>query len=274
MALLTLPADGADLEKRIGEIWGAVRLARPLLHHLTNRVAAPLQALVASALGASPLMSAWPVEVAALAESSDAILFNLGTPGDEAWAAMRILLDHGCFGKPLLLDPVGVGASVARMDFARRVLDSGLVSVCKGNASEIRALVRGGGDMRGVDAGHPVEGNDARDLARRFGCVAAITGCEDVVSDGVRTWRIGGGSPLLPRLPASGCLAGTSVLACLAVRNGGISVLAGLLAVKTASETAARSASGLGGFQSSLVDAFCSLGARDAEHGASLVRRI
>ena len=126
--------------------------------------------------------------------------------------------------------------------------------------------------MRGVDAGHPVEGNDARDLARRFGCVAAITGCEDVVSDGVRTWRIGGGSPLLPRLPASGCLAGTSVLACLAVRNGGIAVLAGLLAVKTASETAARSASGLGGFQSALVDAFCSLGVRDAEYGASLAR--
>ncbi len=274
MALLTLPDERKNLERRIADIWSAVRLARPLLHHLTNGVAAPLQALVASALGASPMMSAWPAEVAALAESSDAILFNLGTPGDERRTAMRILLDQGCFGKPLLLDPVGVGASADRIDFARRVLESGLVSVCKGNASEIRALVRGSGDMRGVDAVHPVEGNDARDLALRFGCIAAITGCEDVVSDGVRIWRIGGGSPLLPRLPASGCLAGTSVLACLAVRNEGISVLAGLLAVKTASESAARSASGLGGFQSALVDAFCSLGARDAEYGASLVRPI
>ena len=274
MALLTLPADGTDLGKQISDIWNAVRLGRPLLHHLTNRVAAPLQALVASALGASPLMSAWPAEIAALAESSDAILFNLGTPGDEEWTAMRILLDHGCFGRPLLLDPVGVGASVARMDFARRILESGLVSVCKGNASEIHALVCGGAEMRGVDAAHPVEDDDARELALRFGCVAAITGCEDIVSDGVRTWRIGGGSPLLPRLPASGCLAGTSVLACLAVRNGGISVLAGLLAVKTASETAARSVSGLGGFQSALVDAFCTIGPHDAEYGASLVRRI
>ena len=277
MARLTLPDSSWNFEPETGDIWGAIRPGRPLLHHLTNRVAAPVQALAAAALGARPLMSSFPPEVAGLAASSDAILFNLGTPTGEGWDAMQTLIRHECFGKPLLLDPVGVGASDTRAGQAKRILESGLVSVCKGNASEIRFLARGSSGMRGVDAGDPVEGENAGILARRFGCIVAITGPEDIVSDGERTWRVRGGSELLPCLPASGCLAGTVSLACLAVRRIGSGVLAGLLALKLASERAERRASGIGSFQSALADALWKLGSADASSGVgrlAYVRRL
>jgi len=215
----------ADLEK--------IRQERPLVHNITNYVVMNYTANALLALGASPIMAHAPEEVAELAAAAGALVINIGTLSgpwiDSMFRAGRAAAEARV---PVVLDPVGAGATALRTTTARRLLAEVRPQIVRANASETLALAdRGGG--KGVDATHTVE--EARrvavELARRTGTVFAVTGREDFVTDGEREVRILNGHPLMGRVTGTGCTATAVVAAFAAVQPDGFAAAAGGLAV-------------------------------------------
>jgi hydroxyethylthiazole kinase len=240
-----------------GDAWAAVAVKRPLIFHVTNAVATALQANACLAVGASPLMSQYPEETEELIALAQGFLVNLGTPTEGGLAAVRRGMKaanaRGCF---TLLDPVGYGASRFRVGSTDGLLAENSFSVIKGNAGEISLLAGAGGATKGVDA--LSAGNLERgvlDLAQKFGCVACATGEADYFSDGKSVVRVMGGSPLLPFLSGSGCVAGTVILSVTAAcGDASLGTLCGLLAMGIASERAEKRCTGSGTFAALLID--------------------
>ncbi len=139
------------------ENWGAmldnVRMSRPLIHNITNYVAANDVANVLLACGASPIMANEPEEVEEITSRCDGLAINLGTLNQQTMEAMlRAGRASSALGHATLLDPVGIGASALRKSIAHRLLDQVKFTVIRGNVSEIITLAGGDGGARGVDA--------------------------------------------------------------------------------------------------------------------------
>ena len=253
-------------ENDVKEAWSALRERRPLIFHITNDVAAPLQANVCLAVGASPLMSKHPAETEELAALSNGFLANLGTPTPDSIEAVNLgLAAASRLGRMTLLDPVGYGASRLRVELFDGILARHALFILKGNAGEISLMAGTGGATRGVDV---AESGDLRSgvtrLARRHRCTACATGPEDILGDGESVALIRGGSALLPCISGSGCAAGTVILATAAAcGEPALGSLCGLLAMGLASERAEREARGSGTFAAALVDALHRLAPED-----------
>lgn len=192
----------------LGELLGRVRSQAPLIHCITNYVTARDCANLLLACGASPVMADSPEEVEEITAVSSGLYLNLGTLHHSSVSAMRAAGSRaGELGIPILLDPVGVGASRFRRETARALLDALPIGVIRGNASEIKTLVLGSSGVRGVDADDPVRGETpesiavlARTLAEKTGAVVAVTGAVDVVTDGRKTVQIQNGHPMMCRV--------------------------------------------------------------------------
>lgn len=226
-----------------------VRERRPRVHCLTNPVAMTLSANLLLAAGAVPSMTA---EVAAQADflrGSDALVVNLGMldhPRLEAIGAATALAAE--LGRPWALDPVKVDRSADRLDVARRLMGAG-PAVVRANDAEAAALVRGGRRR-------------AAHLAGEAGCVLAVTGAADLVTDGRRSVELRNGSPLMDRVTAMGCAVSALLGAFLAVEPDDDPYLAGaaaLLTAGTAGEIAAETARGPGSFVAAFLDAVYAL---------------
>ncbi len=234
----------------------AVRARRPLVHCLTNPVAANLTANALICLGASPLMAQSETPAA------DALLVNLGSqvPARMA-AARRAIAAAGQAGRPWVLDPVAAGALAERTALAREMAGAG-PSLIKGNASEILAVAGGPGGGRGTDALHDAADalEPARRLARETGAVVAITGAVDWVTDGGRVVAVRHGHALMALVSALGCVAGALAAACLAVAPDRLLGTCHALAMLgIAGERAGASAAGPGTFVPALLDALAAL---------------
>ena len=196
----------------------AVRDHAPLVHCVTNVVAAAFSANALLALGASPIMVEDADEVAELATAVDAIVVNTGTMSAARADGMRAAASAARRADvPWLLDPVGVGALSMRTRVAAELVDRRPTAV-RGNASEIPVLAGRGAGGRGVDATAGVEDalDDADALARDSGAVVAVSGALDVVTDGALRRRVGGGDPVMGRVTAMGCALGAIMGAFLA----------------------------------------------------------
>jgi hydroxyethylthiazole kinase len=257
-------------EASLMEAWASVKQERPLIFHVTNSVAAALQANACLAIGASPLMSRYPEETEELIAVAQGFLVNLGRPGEAGLKTVKnglSALKRGkgegrCFS---LLDPVGYGASRFRVDSTDHFLKEHSFSIVKGNAGEISLLAGMGGMTRGVDA---LSSGDLPkavfDLARKYRCVVCATGKTDYLSDGNVTIRVRGGSSLLPFLSGSGCVAGTVILSVTAACGDPVAgTLCGLAAMGIASERAEKKCSGSGTFAASLLDGLYALRPED-----------
>jgi hydroxyethylthiazole kinase len=243
---------GADLR--------AIRERKPLVHQITNYVVMNETANATLALGALPVMAHAPQEVEEMASAAGALVLNIGTLSDhwvEAMLAAGVAANHA--GVPVVLDPVGVGATEYRTDTARRILDTIEIAVVRGNAAEVATLAGRTAAIRGVEAisASDAPGVLARAAARELGCVAAVTGAVDHVSDGDRAHAISNGHELLGLVSGTGCMA-TSVTGCfIAVRpHDPLEAAAeALVAFGVAGEDAAREARGPGTFHAALYDA-------------------
>src|SRR5262249_52095129 len=123
-------------------------------------------------------------------------------------------------GAPVVLDPVGVGATTFRTETAKRILDEVDVAIVRGNAAEIAALAGLEAEIRGVEAIAAGESGVeiARTAAEKLGAVAAVTGAVDYVSDGTHTVSVANGDPLLATITGSGCIA-TALTGCFAANR-------------------------------------------------------
>lgn len=197
----------------LGPLLQAVRQAHPLIHCITNTVTINDCANILLAAGASPIMADAPEEAAEITARSQGLTLNLGTLHAERIPAMLASgRQANRMGIPVVLDPVGAGASAFRTGTARQLLTEVHFAVIRGNLSEIRALSGGDGHPCGVDAGDSLTPQTldaaldlARQLARRTGAVVAVTGETDLVTDGADAFCIHNGHPMMRSVTGTGC---------------------------------------------------------------------
>ncbi len=229
---------------------------QPLIHQITNVVVTNDSANLTLGFGALPVMAYAPEEVAEMAAMSQALVLNIGTLSAGEVEAMviagRSAADHGV---PIVLDPVGAGATRFRTESVLRLLSELPVTVLRGNRGEIGALV-GSGQVRGVEA---VGTEDPRSVAEaaveRFGVVTAVTGAVDVIVGDGRVLEVVNGHPLLGRITGSGCMATVSIGIFLTAGEDTVLQTALALAVYgLAAERASSGDPGPGTFRSRLLD--------------------
>ncbi|MGY1841590.1 MULTISPECIES: hydroxyethylthiazole kinase [unclassified Modestobacter] len=247
----------------------ALRDTAPLVHCLTNTVVQTITANALLAVGAAPAMVDDPAEASEFAAVASGVLVNVGTVSQRTADAMRLAARAaGEAGTPWVLDPVAVGGLGFRTALAADLVEL-RPTVIRGNASEVLALAGAGAGGRGVDS--TADPDDALEaaasLARRTGGVVAVSGPVDVVTDGERTLRIGGGSVLLTRTTGAGCALGALTAAYVAATGDPVlGTVAAHAHVALAAEVAADLADGPGTFAPQWLDAL------DALDGEALTR--
>jgi len=184
---------------------------RPLIHCVSNIVTANDCANLALAVGASPMMAQAPEEMAEITSISDVTVLNTGTPSEEKFRACLVCGEESAkLGKPVVLDPVGVGAGSWRLQWVGRLLDAFSPAILRVNLGEARALLRLGGGEHGVDSLAEADAPErlalASALAERYQASVLLSGPEDVVSDGKSAWRITGGSGRVAQVTGAGCM--------------------------------------------------------------------
>ncbi|WP_292365656.1 MULTISPECIES: hydroxyethylthiazole kinase [unclassified Methanoculleus] len=256
----------------------AVRSERPLIHHITNSVTINDCANITISTGAAPVMAEAPEEVAEMVAGAGALVLNIGTLSAAQVDAMLIAGRRANdLGIPVVLDPVGAGATEFRTATAKRLLDTLDIAVLKGNAGEIGVLAGTGGNVRGVDSGgvkgDPIE--TARECARATGTVVAMTGAVDVVTDGTHVYLVGNGNPAMDRLSGTGCMVASVTAAFVAVGDDrAVASAAALAAFGRAGERAA--AGGFAGpytFRTALFDELAGLSPGDLAGHARIEER-
>ncbi len=243
-----------------------VRAKAPLVHSITNLVVMNLNANALLALGASPIMAHEPEELPDLMAIASALVLNIGTL-DKAWIGSMKVAAREAYKRavPLVIDPVGAGASRLRTETALALIAEGQPAVIRANASELLALAGGAVNTKGVDSTHTAtQARDAaRSLALEFRCTVVASGETDLVTNGRETWHLGGGSALMPRITGMGCTCSAIVGAFAAVADPLDAAAAGMAIMKVAAELAAGKASGPGSMQVHFLDALYSLSRAD-----------
>lgn len=196
-----------------------LRQIQPLVLCLTNYVTMDFMANALLALGAAPLMSESREEIEELVSISHALYINIGTL-DDAFVARALFAAKiaNYLNKPIILDPVGAGASKLRTAAALELLP--LAQVIRGNASEIIALAGENGSTKGVESSDPVfkAMNSARSLAQKHHKIIVVSGPEDFITDGKQEQMLTFGSELMPRITGMGCTM-TAILSAFVAAN-------------------------------------------------------
>lgn len=252
-----------DFAAKTAENLIKIRKNKPLIHNITNFVVMNYTANVLLAMGASPVMAHAENEVEEMVAFAGSLVLNIGTLTDN-WVESMILAGKRAtaLGKPIVLDPVGSGATSLRTAAVQRILAETRVSVVRGNGSEILSLGPDKASGKGVDTLHAVNdaGTVAMQLARTLRTTVAITGPIDLVTDGTRVVRIEGGHALMPLVTGTGCSATAIIGAFLAVDPDALSATAtGLAFFGVAGAQAGAVSAGPGTFMVNLLDALYTL---------------
>ncbi|KAK0765550.1 hypothetical protein N5P37_001485 [Trichoderma harzianum] len=237
---------GKVVAGRVPDVIKAVAASTPLSHNMTNLVVQNFAANVALAVGGSPIMANYAEEAADLAKLGGALVINMGTVTPEGLKNhIQALQAYNAVGGPVVLDPVGAGATSIRRNAVKTLLSSGKFTVIKGNEGEIQTVYGAAVTQRGVDSASsltiPQRASLAKSVARSTGAVVVLTGTTDVVSDGVRTLRVDNGHEFLGRVTGTGCTLGTTISAMEAAFRSDplIAAVAGMVLFEIAAERAA-----------------------------------
>lgn len=259
---MTAPVDSPTIYRHLRE-------RQPLVQCITNYVSMDIAANLLNAAGASPAMVHDAREAGEFAGLAGAVVLNIGTlspPWVEGMIAAATVARER--GTPWVLDPVAVGATSYRRETVQTLLTY-QPTVIRGNPSEIRSLATATSEGKGVDSesGSETALTAAIELARRAGTVVAVTGEEDLVTDGERTVAVRGGDPRMPMITALGCAVSALTGACCAVEPDSLAAAATALAlVAVAGERAGTRAEGPGSLRWRMLDELSTLPA-DALEG-------
>ena len=192
-----------------------VRRCMPLIHNITNYVTVNDVANVILACGGSPIMSDETEDVEDITSLCGGLNINIGTLHKTSIEGMfRAGRRANELGHPVVLDPVGAGASALRTDTALSLMSEVRLSAVRGNISEIRTLAEGRGNTKGVDANISDVVTEStldeavafvKTFARNAGCIIAVTGAIDLVSDGTVCYVIRNGRPEMGKITGTGC---------------------------------------------------------------------
>lgn len=191
----------------------------PLIHCLTNQVVMTQTANALLAVGASPIMTDEPLESKEITSLAQGILVNIGTMTTLTQQAMTIAIETANQKQiPIVLDPVGVGASAFRFSFVDACLTQNNITVLRCNQGELATIAREPWITKGVDSG---KGDvDCETIAKRvatdYHCIVVVTGKEDIVTDGKRVEIVRGGHDQITRVTGTGCMLGALLSAGIA----------------------------------------------------------
>ncbi len=186
-----------------------LRQKNPLVHNITNIVVANYVANGLLSIGASPLMSNAIEEMNELESICQALVINIGTlTSKQVKAMIEAGKSANKYNIPVVLDPVGVGATTFRKQTVEKLLNEIKFTAIRGNAGEIAHLAQVAWNAKGVDAG---SGNGnleeiVKTVAQKYDCIVALSGEIDYISDGQKIAKIGNGTALFPKITGSGCL--------------------------------------------------------------------
>lgn len=252
------------------KILANVQEKSPLVHNITNYVTVNDCANIALACGASPIMADDAKDVTDITSICNALVINIGTLNERTINSMIIAgkrsneLNH-----PVILDPVGAGASALRTETVFKLLKEVKFSVIRGNISEIKTIYAGSGSTKGVDAAESDSVNEsninqviniAQDLSHKTGAVIAITGATDIVADSNKVYIIKNGHPMMSKITGSGCMLTTLIGAFCGANYGNIldATAAAVCAMGLCGELAYRKVvetdGGTGSFRTYLID--------------------
>ncbi|WP_231607457.1 hydroxyethylthiazole kinase [Fictibacillus sp. 18YEL24] len=261
-----------------------IREEKPLVHHITNNVTMNFLANGVLSAGGSPMMVHDACEVEEAVSVADALVLNIGTLDEASAKSMILALRRAMHAEvPVVLDPVGIGLSSFRQELVRKLLfeyselkgvrPQTILTIC-GNAAEMQFLAEGAWEGRGVDGDLPNSEEDliklARAAAKQTGCLIAMTGTKDVISDGERAIVLSHGDPMLSYVTGTGCFATSMVALYQGNRKKEVTrakvdlpilerTALALLMLTKAAEEAVKTAKGPGSFQQNLLDQLYSL---------------
>lgn len=236
-----------------------IRATSPVIHNITNFVVMNTTANALLALGASPVMAHAEEEMEAMVGIASALVINIGTLSKEWVQSMFMAAEHATRrGLPIVLDPVGAGATPYRTDTARDLLNSGKPAIVRGNASEILALAGRRAGTKGVDSTAQSQEalEAARELHDRYGTALCISGETDLIIGGGGLLKVRNGHPMMTRVTGLGCTATALCGAFAAVTPDPAQAAAQAMAVMgIAGEMAAERSEGPGSLQMHFLDA-------------------
>ena len=257
-----------------------VRQTTPLVHNITNYVTVNDCANALLACGGSPIMSDEPLDVGDIQTICGGLVLNIGTLNEHTIEGMKVAAAKASeLGHPIVLDPVGAGASALRTETAGMLLDSYDVKVIRANMSEVKALAGAAAATRGGDVNpDDVVTEDnlqasaafARQMAAKTGAVMAVTGAIDIVADADRAFAIRNGSPIMGKITGAGCML-TCVVAAYAVANpdtlleGVVAAVANMGVAGEIAETRMQPVDGNASFRTYLIDALYNMNGQALE---------
>src|SRR5574344_467460 len=271
------------MRKMLGTMLEQVRERKPLIHNITNYVTVNDVANMVLACGAAPIMADDSGEVEEITALCAGLNINIGTLNQRTIQAMVLAgLKANSLRHPVLLDPVGAGASKLRTGTALDLLKTIKFTVIRGNVSEIKTLAQGSNTTQGVDAAvvdAVTEANlvqavaEVKKFAGQTGAIIAMTGAIDIVADAEHAYIIRNGTPFLSRITGSGCMLSAMTTAFVAANPGQElnAAAAAVCAMGYAGEVAARRLTeqdGNGSFRTYLLDAISNLQGTGLERGA------
>jgi hydroxyethylthiazole kinase len=265
----------SEINSQIAEALSRIRQERPLIHHITNLVVMNDTANVTLHAGALPVMAHAAEEVAEMTSMAEALVLNTGTLTPARVEAMLIAGGKANeLGIPIVLDPVGVGATALRTQTVERLRRKLQIAIVRGNPGEIGVLSGMGGTLKGVESLQGMRDPNAvaQRMADEWGTVVAISGKRDVVSDGERLLGVDNGHPWLTTITGTGCMA-TSIIAAFASveRDYLVAAAGGLAYFGLAAELTAEKANGPASFKVALLDQIHNLQPEQLAKGAKVV---
>jgi len=214
-------------------IFSQVREKRPLVYHITNYVTVNDCANITLCAGGAPVMADAKEEVEEMAAIASSLVLNIGTLNPAQVESMilagKMANERGI---PVILDPVGAGATRLRTESALRLLAELKISVLKGNAGEIGILAGAEGKVRGVDS-HGLTGDPitiARDFAKDRSITVAISGATDIITDGKKIILVDNGHPMMGSISGTGCMVASVIGAFSSVSEDNASAAAAAFA--------------------------------------------
>lgn len=263
-----------------------LREKTPLIHCITNYVTVNDCANILLACGGSPIMADDEGEVEEITSLCAGLDINIGTLNSRTIQSMlKAGKRANALGRPVVLDPVGAGASSLRTNTTNQLLEQVRFTVIRGNSSEIKMVALGTGDTQGVDAAAadattqenlPQVAKYAKELAARTGAVIAITGAIDLVADASKALAIRNGHPMMSKITGTGCML-SAITAAFVAANPGKALEATASAVcamglcgELAYQKVKAQGAGTGTLRVALIDAMSNLTGEQLEGGAKI----
>lgn len=199
-----------------------LREKTPLVHNITNFVVMNFTANALLAIGASPVMAHAVEEVEDMVSIAGALVINIGTLSSLWVEGMKLAMKKASeLGKPIILDPVGAGATAYRNRALSELLSIASPTIIRGNASEIMTLAGSNIQTKGVDSTEDSLNSlgAAVALSEKYGCTVSVSGATDIIVSGSQIAYVDNGVPLMTRITGMGCSASAIAGAFAAIQS-------------------------------------------------------